>query len=300
MTEKTDPHLWLEEVEGDEALAWVRSQNERTLSDLQSDERYAGFESAALEVPTSKERIPYGTIRDGQVYNFWQDDDHVRGLWRTTTLASYSTDKPDWELLLDVDALAESEDKNWVFKGANVYKPKGTDRYLCLVSLSDGGKDAIIQREFDLDARSFAPDGFVTIEAKQAASWIDADTVLIATDWGPDAAGLSTVTDSGYPFVVKRWTRGTPLAEAVEVKRGVSTDVGVWPFTIEDDSGNLLVGAVQADTFFTSTYWLLTDGGPIQWPIPPKSTPNGIAHGHFIFPSNKTGDPPTQRSFPGT
>ena len=283
MTETTDPHLWLEEVEGDEALAWVRSQNERTLSDLQSDERYASFEAAALEVLTSKERIPYGTIRDGQVYNFWQDDDHVRGLWRTTSLASYSTDEPDWELILDVDALAESEDKNWVFKGANVYKPKDSDRYLCLVSLSDGGKDAIIQREFDLDARSFAPNGFVTIEAKQAASWVDDDTVLIGTDWGPDAAGLPTVTDSGYPFVVKRWTRGTPLAEAVEVLRGTSTDVGVWPFTIEDESGELLVGAVQADTFFTSTYWLFTNSGPIQWPIPPKSTPNGIAHGQFVF-----------------
>ncbi len=226
-TNEQDPHLWLEEVEGERALDWVRRQNERTLAELQSDPRYDGFEAAALEVLTSDDRIPYGTIRDGLVYNFWQDETHVRGLWRRTSLESYRTDDPDWDVILDIDELAEAEDANWVFKGANVFRPHGSDRYLCLLSLSDGGKDAIVQREFDIESRAFVSDGFVTPEAKQGAEWVDNDTVILATDWG-DTDG-ATVTESGYPFVVKRWTRGTPLDEATEVLRGAPTDVGVFP-----------------------------------------------------------------------
>jgi prolyl oligopeptidase len=276
-----DPHLWLEEVEGDEALDWVRSQNERTLSELRSDPRYAGFEAAALEVLTSDDRIPYGTIRDGLVYNFWQDEHHVRGVWRRTPLESYRTSEPEWDVILDFDALAEAEDANWVFKGANVFRPDGSDRYLCLLSLSDGGKDAIVQREFDIESRQFVTDGFSTPEAKQAAAWIDDDHVLIGTDW--TIQDSTTITESGYPFVVKRWTRGTALTDAEELLRGKPTDVGVFPFTIEKEDGRLLIGAIQADTFFTSTYWLFTDDGAVQWPIPPKATPNGISHGRFIF-----------------
>ncbi len=275
---ENDPHLWLEEVEGDEALAWVRAQNTRSLADLQNDPRYADFHEAALEVATSKDRIPYGTVRDGSVYNFWQDDQHVRGVWRRTPLDSYATDSPAWETILDVDALANDEGKNWVFKGANCHRQKGHDRYLCTVSLSDGGKDAVVVREFDIGSRSFVDNGFVSPEAKQAVAWIDADTVLIATDWGDD-----TVTESGYPYVVKKWRRGTAIDEAEELVRGEPTDVGVWPFTVEQDDGTLLAGAVQADTFFTSTYWHFTDDGPIAWPIPQKSTPNGVYRGRFVF-----------------
>ena len=276
-----DPHLWLEEVEGDDALAWVREQNERTLAGLQANPRYAGFEAAALEVLTSDDRIPYGTIRDGWLYNFWQDDEHVRGLWRRTPLESFRTDDPDWDVLLDVDALAEAEQSNHVFKGANVFRRPGADNYKCMISLSDGGKDAITQREFDMKERTFVDDGFITPEAKQGADWLDDDTLLIATDWADEDA--PTVTDSGYPFVVKRWERGTPLAEAVEVLRGTPSDVGVFPFTIELEDRTLISGAQQADTFFTTTYWLFTDSGPVQFPIPPKSTPNGISHGRLLL-----------------
>jgi prolyl oligopeptidase len=296
-TDRTDPHLWLEEVEGERALDWVRRQNERTLAELQSDPRYAGFEAAALDVLTSEDRIPYGTIRDGLVYNFWQDEQHVRGVWRRTPMESYRTSAPEWDVILDVDALAEAEDANWVFKGANVFRPDGSDRYLCLLSLSDGGKDAIVQREFDIESRQFVTDGFTTPEAKQAGAWIDDDHVLIGTDWGVEDGGTaaSTVTDSGYPFVVKQWTRGTALTGAEELLRGKPTDVGVFPFTIEKEDGNLLAGAVQADTFFTSTYWLFTDDGAVQWPIPPKATPNGISHGRFIFSLEQDWQPAERR-----
>jgi prolyl oligopeptidase len=278
VTEPTDSDQWLEEVEGAEALTWVRAQNQRSLAELRSDPRFENFHTAALDIATSRDRIPYGAVRDGIVYNFWQDDEHVRGLWRRTPLESFSTSAPTWETLLDVDALAAAENANWVFKGANVHRSHGDGRWLCTVSLSDGGKDAVVQREFDLQSGSFVDGGFATPEAKQGLAWVDRDTVLLATDWGE-----GTLTDSGYPAVVKRWDRGTPLDSAEELFRGRSTDVGVWPFTLEKENGTLLTGAVQSDTFFTSTYWLFTDGTTVRWPIPPKSSPNGIYRGRFLF-----------------
>lgn len=273
-------HLWLEEVEGADALAWVTAQNARTLAELEADPRYAGFEAAALDVLNSSERIPYGSVRDGYVYNFWQDNVNVRGLWRRTPAASYRTQAPVWETILDFDKLAADEGKNWVFKGADCFRPEAGAKYSCLLSLSDGGKDAVVNREFDIDTKSFVDGGFVTAEAKQGLAWAGADTLLIATDWG-----AGTVTESGYPFVVKRWTRGAPPESAAEVIRGKMTDVGVWPMVMKLEDGRVLQGAVQAETFFTSKYFWLPDGeaGAVQWPIPLKSSPKGIYKGQFLF-----------------
>ena len=263
----SDPYLWLEEVEGEQALSWVRGQNERTLADLRSDPNYVEFEAAALEVLTSKERIPYGRIRDGKVYNFWQDETNVRGLWRCTSLESYRSDEPDWETVLDFDELSRAEDKNWVFKGADCFHDTSANRYYCLISLSDGGKDAVIKREFDLETRSFVEDGFVTPEAKQGSEWAGPDVLLIGTDWGE-----GSLTDSGYPRIVKRWERGTPLSEATELLAGDPEDVAVWPYTIEMAGGRILSCVEESDTFFTSTHWWIPDGEtkPVQIPVPPK------------------------------
>jgi prolyl oligopeptidase len=275
-----DPYLWLEDVEGEAALTWVRAQNDRSLAELQADPDYSAFEAAAMEALTSAERIPYGTIRDGMVYNFWQDDTHVRGLWRRTSLESYASESPAWETILDFDKLAEDEGENWVYKGADCFRPKGSDAgYKCMVSLSNGGKDAVIRREFDLTAKQFVADGFVTPEAKQGGAWASPDTLLIATDWGD-----GTLTESGYPFVVKRWQRGKSLESAEEMIRGTADDVGVWPMTLELEDGHILQGAAQADTFFTTRYWWFPEGerAPVQWPIPPKSSPNGIYQGQLL------------------
>ncbi|MBI1399860.1 prolyl oligopeptidase family serine peptidase [Hyphomonas sp.] len=275
-----DSHLWLEAVEGKDALAWVEAQNARTLADLTADPNYAGFEAAALDALNSSERIPYGTVRDGLVYNFWQDTTNVRGLWRRTTLASYATDTPDWETILDFDKLAADEGQNWVYKGADCFRPKAGDTYRCLISLSNGGKDAVINREFDLETKSFVDGGFVTPEAKQGLAWASPDTLLVTTDWGE-----GTLTESGYPFIVKRWSRGTPLADAAELLRGAPTDVGVWPMTIKLEDGRVLQGAVQAETFFTSKYFWFPDGetAAVQWPLPPMVSVNGVYKGQLLF-----------------
>ncbi len=277
-----DPYLWLEEVEGERALSWVRAQNARSLSMLESDPHYREFFEDALEVMTSDSRIPYGSVRDGMVYNFWQDNANPRGLWRRTSLESYRSEAPEWDTVLDIDALSEAEGANWVFKGADCHAPGDDAGAVCLVSLSDGGKDAITLREFDLETKRFVENGFATAPAKQGAEWVDRDTLLVATDWGGNG---ETLTESGYPSVVKRWTRGTPLDNAQALFSGDASDVGVWPMTLKMRDGRIIQGAVEADTFFTSSYWIFPQEGgePVQLPIPAKSTLRGLFAGELLF-----------------
>ncbi|CAN5616902.1 prolyl oligopeptidase family protein [soil metagenome] len=211
-----DPYLWLEDVTGDAALEWVRAHNEPTLTEL-SDEQFEEMRREALEVLDTDSRIPYVRRRGEYLYNFWRDADNPRGLWQRTTLESYRTDDPDWDVVIDVDALAKADDANWVWAGADVIEP---DHTRALISLSRGGSDAAIVREFDMLTREFVDGGFEVPEAKTQISWEDHDTVLIGTDFGP-----GSLTESGYPRIVKRWKRGQPLAEADTVFEGEATDV---------------------------------------------------------------------------
>lgn len=267
-----DPLLWMEEVEGEAALAWVNDQNERSLAVIQDTPVYDENYAKAIDLATSNDRIPYGSVRDGLVYNFWQDETNVRGLWRRTTLDSYKTDAPEWETVLDFDKLSADEDKNWVFKGSNCFKPKGADKTLCFVSLSDGGKDAVINREFDLENKVFVDQGFVTREAKQGLAWIDHDTVLIGTDWGGDG---STLTESGYSSSLRIWKRGQALEDATEIYTGVKTEVGTWPWSSELEDGTMIYGAMELNTFFTRTYSVIEDGEATAFPIPKKANLGG-------------------------
>ena len=281
VTAQTDPLIWMEEVEGERSLAWVRGQNERSLKVLEGDKRFAGLKAAAEEVVNATDRIPYGAVRDGQVYNFWQDKTNVRGLWRRTSLESYKSDAPAWETVIDFDALSKAEGANWVYKGSNCFKPKGADQTLCMISLSDGGKDAVSQREFNLDTKSWVEDGFQTPEAKQNISWLDQDTLLIATDWGGDG---STLNESGYASIVKRWTRGTPLESAKTVFTSKKTDVFTGGIRIELDDGRNLGAVYNADTFFTSkSYMLREDGEPVEMPLPLKSNLGEVYKGQMLI-----------------
>ena len=182
MTETEDPFLWLEDVEGDKALDWVRAQNARSLKRLEADPRYQPLYDTALKIITAEDRIPYPMFLGEGLSNFWQDSAHVRGLSRRTTLASYRTAEPEWETIYDLDALAAAEGLNWVSAGASILPPE--DR-LAMVGLSDGGKDAVTLREFDIGERRFVDAGFVLPEGKQSAVWLDIDTLFVARDWGP-------------------------------------------------------------------------------------------------------------------
>jgi prolyl oligopeptidase len=271
-----DDYLWLEEVEGPRALDWVRAQNERSLAELTKDARYQRFYEQALAIAEDRARIPLGTLRAGWVYNFWQDDKNVRGLWRRAPLESYREPEPKWQVLLDLDALATSEGRNWVFKGATCLPPEGRR---CLVSLSDGGKDATTLREFDIESRAFVAGGFEIPEAKTSVEWLDRDTLLVATDWGE-----GSLTASGYPFIVKSWKRGTPLADAKEIHRGQASDVAAVPFSLDGSEDERLLGVVEADTFFTSSYFRLAGDGKVErLTLPRKATPQGLYRGELLF-----------------
>jgi len=219
-----DPYLWLEEVTGDAALDWARTHNEPTVAELTDSDRFRDMRAATLEVLDTDERIPYARRRGEFLYNFWKDAQNPKGLWRRTTLESYSTESPDWDVLLDVDALADTEDENWVWSGVTMLRP---DYTRALVSLSRGGADAAVVREFDVAARSWVTDGFTLPENKSRIDWIDHDTVWVGTDFGQQPDGHGALTSSGYPRVVKRWTRGTPLDDAVTVFTGEPGDVSI-------------------------------------------------------------------------
>ena len=189
-----EDHLYLEEVLGEKALDEVKTWNSRSLDRLMADPRFKEMESEALEILQSKDKIPYVSYRGGEVHNFWQDETHVRGIWRKSTLESYLSKSPDWETVLDYDKLAKDEDKNWVYKGNNCLAP---DYERCLISLSDGGKDAVVRREFNAATKTFVEGGFEAQESKGSADWLDEDTLLISVDFGE-----GTMTDSGYPMAV--------------------------------------------------------------------------------------------------
>jgi prolyl oligopeptidase len=214
-----DPHLWLEDITGEDALNWVRARNQPTLAEF-CDAEFERMRTEALEVLDTDTRIPYVVRRGEHLYNFWRDAANPRGLWRRTTLDSYRTDSPEWDVLIDVDELGRADDEKWVWAGAGVIEP---DHTRALIGLSPGGSDASIVREFDMATREFVADGFELPEAKSQVAWADPDTVLVGTDFGADS-----LTESGYPRVIKRWRRGTPLADAETVFEGTRSDVRVF------------------------------------------------------------------------
>ena len=270
-----DPYTWLEEIQGERALAWARQENTRTLGELQADPRYQRFYDRALGILEARDRIPLVTFRPDGLYNFWQDPDHVSGIVRRTTLASYRTDNPAWETVLDVDALAAAEGKSWVYEGMSCLPP---EERRCLVFLSDGGRDAKFVREFDLRERRFVEGGFSLPEGKQDVTWLDENTILVAREWGP-----GTMTASGYPFVVKRLRRGQSLDQAEELYRGTAEDVGASPFVLRDPEGRVQgIGAVRNVDFFHSQYVLFRDGGNVTLPIPQRASLRGIVDGRLL------------------
>jgi prolyl oligopeptidase len=280
-----EDHLYLEEVLGEKALSEVKNWNTQTLERLMDDPLFTQMNNEVLEIVNSKDKIPYVSFRGGEVHNFWQDEQHERGVWRKSSLSSYLSDAPVWETVLDFDALSKTENKNWVYKGNNCLSP---DYELCIVSLSDGGKDAVVNREFNTKTKSFLQDGFVTQESKGSMDWIDKNTTIIGVDFGQN-----TMTDSGYPMVSKVWKRGTPLSSAVEIDRGEQADVGYWGGVTELSDGRREIMTTRAITFYnTEYYWFPrnNDGSireKIKLPVPEKSSLSGEFKGQMLLKLNE-------------
>src|SRR5690242_12757841 len=275
-TASDDPYIWLEDVSSPKAMAWVKEHNAKSTAVLEADPRYQQYYDEALTLAQAQDRIPYGTFTHGQIYNFWQDADHTRGILRRTTRASYESGKPDWTTVLDLDALAKAENANWVFKGIDCARPA---ERRCLISLSDGGEDAVTIREFDLPTGKFVPNGFVLPKGKQRVDWLDENTLLISREWHKGELGRT-----GYPYVVKRLKRGQPLSAAVELYRGKPDDggYGVTPYVLRDGQNRTLaVISRPLDTFRAETY-VLTAKGIRKVAIPEKNSLSDLVGGRVI------------------
>lgn len=217
-----DENLWLDDIDGAKPLEWVKSENARTVAKYAEGQDFKSLDARLLEVLDSDAKIPMVSRIGDSYYNFWRDKEHPKGIWRRTSLAEYRKDKPNWETVIDLDALNAAEKENWVWHGAQCLKP---DYRRCLLSLSRGGADADVVREFDLTTKSFIKDGFTLPEAKSQIAWIDQDHIYVATDFGP-----GSMTDSSYPRIVKEWKRGTPLSSATTVYEGQKTDMSISAF----------------------------------------------------------------------
>ncbi len=266
-TEPADQHQWLEEVTGEKALEWVRARNTKYLPELEATPGFEAWRDKARRILEDPRRIAYPTgaaptgVTANQVFNFWRDERNVRGLWRVSPRAAYDAGKPEWSTLIDMDALDAAEKGNWQFGGATCLPPA---QQRCLVSLSVGGKDAVVVREFDTVAKRFIPEaegGFTLPEAKQSVAWLDEGRLLVATAAGP-------VTTSGYARDVRLWQRGTPFSEAKLMLSAEEADMGAWASAYGDGEGRRAV-IDQRTSFWTGrVFHLMADWSWVKSPLP--------------------------------
>ncbi|WP_445773415.1 prolyl oligopeptidase family serine peptidase [Shewanella sp.] len=273
-----DKFIWLEDVEGAKPMAWVKQQNEVSATHIKS---YKGFDTLvanSLDILNNKARIPYASRTGDYVYNFWKDETHTRGIYRRTTLEEYAKAEPKWETVLDIDALGKAEGVNWVYKGMNCQYPQNER---CLVSLSRGGADAAEVREFDLTTKTFVDktqQPFFVSEAKSRVSWIDKDTVFVGTDFGDG----QSMTDSGYPSIVKLWKRGTSLSEAKTVFKGDKTSVASSGYVIFDDKTPLNL-ITESLTFYTAKHYVYQNDKLVSLAIPEDADIKGYFKGQLYI-----------------
>jgi prolyl oligopeptidase len=269
-----DPFLWLEEVEGERAMQWVESRNQRTLEELSASPHYQPVFDRVKQILDSRDRIAFPSIMGDRLYNFWQDASNPRGVWRRTTWESYLSGDPRWEVVLDMDALQRAEGVNWSYAGATCLEP---EYRLCLVRLSRGGADAVEVREFDAQTRRFIDGGIRLPEAKQSVTWVDRDHLLVASDFGP-----GSMTASGYARTARLWRRGTPLESAPVIFEGahedVSVSVGTW--RTADRRMNFVR---HSPRFFEGTTHLLENGRLVRIDIPRDASPSMVRDRFVVY-----------------
>ncbi len=264
-----DPYVWLEDVTGDKALDWVRKRNLISQTKLEASPGFEKLREDLLAIMDSNARIPMASKRGEFFYNFWRDKENPRGLWRRTTLDEYRKPEPKWEVILDLDALSTKENENWVWRSADLLRP---DYTRCLITLSRGGADANVTREFDMTKREFVTDGFSRPESKGGMGWIDIDHCYVFTDFGP-----GSMTTSGYPRIAKLWKRGTPMADAKVIYEGQDTDMSIA--AIHDDSPGFERNFVSRTLAFYNDelYYVQKDNSLVKLDIP-NSVEKSVSH----------------------
>jgi prolyl oligopeptidase len=269
-----DPFQWLEDVTGDKAIEWVKARNAMSQARMEADPSFNALREDLLAILDSDARIPFVSKQGEFYYNFWRDKKNERGLWRRTTLEQYKTPDPKWDIILDLDALGKAENENWVWKGASLLRP---DYKRALITLSRGGADADVDREFDMEKREFVKDGFSRPEAKGSMSWIDKDNVFIMTDFGS-----GSMTESGYPRIAKKWRRGTPLESAEIVYEGKSTDMSIGAF--HDDSPSFERNFVSRTlAFYNNELYVLDSQSKLIKIDAPNSANKSVFHDYLAL-----------------
>lgn len=272
-----DPFLWLEDVTGEKQLAWAKQRNSESMAELTASSEFESLQGRLRGILDSDEKIPYVSRIGNQYYNFWRDGEHPRGLWRRASLEEYRKADPEWEVVIDLDALSATEGENWVWHGADVLVPG--DR-LCVISLSRGGADADVKREFDLTTKQFVEGGFFLPEAKSQFAWRGEDSVFVATDFGP-----GSMTSSGYPRIVKRWERGQQLADAVTVFEGRPEDMVVVAYR-DLTPGFERDFVVRRPSFWTAEHFLLEGDKLRRVEVPDDAKTN--VHREWLFVELRT------------
>ncbi len=270
-----DKYSWLEEVDSPRALDWVREKNDITAKRLGALPNYASLHQEAMAALTSTSRIPEVTQRGKYLYNLWQDQEHPRGLYRRTTPEQLRSNDTVWETVLDIDALAKADGKPWAFGGATCLRP---EYKRCLIELAPGGGDAAEVREFDVESKRFVAGGFVLPVAKSRLGWRDADHLYVGTDFGP-----GSMTDSGYPRIVKLWQRGTPLASATTLHEGKASSVSVEAHRLHMAGGGQVDLLTESPTFWTSQTSEIVDGKLRPLAIPPTAQIRDGYHGRLLL-----------------
>jgi len=269
----TDPYIWLENSNDPKVKQWVQDHNAASKQVLEGDSRFSQIADEARKIVVAKDRIPYPTQHGKMVRNFWQDQDHQRGFVRQTTLTDYMNANPKWETVLDIDELNKAEGKSWVYEGMTCLAP---DDDLCLVSLSDGGRDEAEVREFQVSTKQWVSNGFKVPAAKTRVGWIDKDTLFIGTNMGPDS-----LTDSGYPRQVRVWKRGQKLEDSALVFSGNKSDVSVEAFrNFRKDSGRMYIS--QGLSFFEAKMFLFDGKKTTELPFPTTADFQGDFAGQLM------------------
>ena len=271
--DQEDPYLWLEEIEGEAALAQAKEWNEETEEKLSSVEGVSERAERALKLLNDPNRLVTGSVIGDRITNFWQDETNKRGLWRIASLDDYLDGNPDWETLIDVDALSQAEGEAWVWHGADCLAP---DYKRCLVSLSPGGSDADVVREFDMETGTFVEGGFALPVGKNSVAWVDEDTLIVGRDLGGDS-----LTDSGYPRKAQIWTRGTSVDAAPQIFEVDRKQVWLFPSAWMDGDKRWIFLQSGPD-FFNNDRYVLVDGQPVKLPLPQSVEPQGILDGQYI------------------
>lgn len=270
-----DPNLYLEQVDGPRALAKVKAWNAKSLAVLEKQPGFADSRAKALALLSTNQKIaePDQVLGD-KVLNYWQDEQHPRGIWRVSPLTSYAAGHPQWRTLLDIDAMSKADKKKWVFKGATCLSPAYDD---CMVSLSNGGGDAVEVREFEIGRAAFLPGGFVIPTAKTEVSWAGPDALFVGTDFGP-----GTLTDSGYARIVKLWRRGTALAASKTLAAGAKTDVSVSATSRVDGDRTWQFITRAVDFYHHKVSHIAPDGRLVASPLPDDADIADVLDGRVI------------------